>query len=76
MPAVAAAAEAGAAAQPLADPGLAKINETYLKDGKPDFEKIAADLARAHTEPETTRGGDSPDAPRGSSRKAMNARNR
>lgn len=35
-------------ALPLADAGLAKLGEGYLKDGKPDFEKIAADLARAH----------------------------
>ncbi|OYW44953.1 MAG: hypothetical protein B7Z36_05980 [Novosphingobium sp. 12-63-9] len=42
------AADEASKAAPLADPGLAKIGETYLKDGKPDYEKIAADLARAH----------------------------
>jgi len=42
------AAEQAANPKPLADAGLAKLGEGYLKDGQPDFEKIAADLARAH----------------------------
>ena len=42
------AVEEAAKAKPLADPALAKIGEAYLKDGQPDYEKIAADLARAH----------------------------
>lgn len=49
-PAVTAAAESGADPKPLADPNLAKIGETYLKDGQPDYEKIAAALERAHTD--------------------------
>lgn len=44
------AAEEAAKAKPLADPALAKIGEAYLKDGQPDFEKIAADLARVHSD--------------------------
>ena len=49
-PAVAAAAEAAATPAPLADPQLAALGEGYLKDGKPDFEKIGEALKRAHTD--------------------------
>ena len=42
--------EKAAADKPLADPQLAALGEGYLKDGKPDFEKIAEALKRAHTD--------------------------
>lgn len=48
--AVEAAAEAGAEKKPLADPVIAKLGETWLKDGQPDMEKIADALGRVHTD--------------------------
>lgn len=49
-PAVAAAAEAGAEKKPLADPIIAKLGDSWLKDGQPDLEKIADALGRVHTD--------------------------